>query len=169
MQERAITPFGHRPTGTYSLATPYGTVSVSNNGRSVTFELFDDVKQSVHSTSLFTYLQRLRQEGVTRYNVDHLNIAGRDRTLDLRRGKARLDLVYEHRGIIVECELKTRREIGLETTAQQLTELVKRCEHLQLLVPRGSMDEAATILNMLNLDSRVNIVPYDYVEEYRDG
>src|SRR3972149_10025276 len=152
------------PQDTYSLATPYGIVTISNGGRRVEFELFSDVKQSVHNTALFGYLQRLRQCGITRYNSDHVYIRGRDRTLDLTRGKARLDLAYEDKGRIMECELKTRRELGLETTAIQLKEFVKHCEHLQLLVPRGCLEEAATILGMLNMDSRVTIVPYDYVE-----
>jgi hypothetical protein len=154
-----------RPQDAYTLSTPYGLVTIANGGRSVTFELFSDVKQSVHNTALFGYLQRLRQHGVTRYNSDHIHIRGRDRTLDLVRGKARLDLVYESKGRIIECELKTRRELGLETTALQLKELIKYCERLQLLVPRGCLDEAATILGMLGMDGRITIVPYDYLEE----
>jgi hypothetical protein len=157
-----------RPQDAYSLSTPYGVVTIAHDGRSITFELFSDVRQSIHNTALFNYLQRLKQQGITRYNTDHLNIKGRDRTLSLDRGKARLDLVYEQRGKLIECELKTRREIGLELTARQLTELVKRCENLQLLVPRGCTEEAAIILNMLNLDHRITIVAYDYVEEGED-
>jgi len=168
MPKRAITPDDRRPGELYTLTTPYGTVTVSNAGRTVTFELFSDVKQSMHNTALFNYLQKLRQRGITRYNTDHLHLRGRDRTLDLNRGKARLDLVYEDRGRIIECELKTRREIGLDVTAKQLIEMVKYCENLQLLVPRGAMEEAATVLNILNLDHRVTIVPYDYFEDEED-
>jgi hypothetical protein len=149
----------------YSLATPYGTVTVSQGGRSVAFELYSDVRQSMHTSALFSYLQRLRQKGVSRFNTDHIHINGRDRTLDLNRGKARLDLIYEQHGKLVECELKTRREIGLEVTAQQLIELTKHCERLHLLVPRGCLEEAATILGMLNLDHKIIIEQYDFLEE----
>lgn len=157
-----------RFTDTYSLATPYGTVTVSQGGRQVTFELYSDVRQSMHNSALFAYLQHLRQHGVNRFNTDHIHINGRDRTLALDRGKAKLDLVYEERGKLIECELKTRRELGLETTAQQLQEFVRRCERLHLLVPRGCLDEAATILGMLNIDQKITIEQYDFLIEEED-
>ena len=147
------------------MSTPYGTVTISDGGRKVTFELYSDVRQSRHNTALFAYLQQLKKHGVTQYNTEHLNIPGRDRTLGLKRGKARLDLVYVHRGKTYECELKTHREVGLDITAQQLTELTKHCEHLVVLVPRGSMEEMATILYMINLDHRIAIQPYDATDD----
>ena len=152
---------------TYSISTPYGTVTISQGGRRVTFDLYSDIRQSRHNTALFVYVQQLKNQGVTRFNTDHLNIPGRDRTLSLVRGKAKLDLVYEHRSKTYECELKTSREIGLDVTARQLTEFVKWCDRLTLLVPRGCLEEAATILNMINLDHLVTIQPYDTVENER--
>ncbi|MBA7572285.1 hypothetical protein ES708_14064 [subsurface metagenome] len=152
-----------RPMDTYSIATPYGTVTISQGGRKVTFDLYSDIKQSRHNTALFTYVQQLKSQGISRFNTDHLNIPGRDKTMSLVRGKARLDLIYEQGGKTYECELKTSREIGLDVTARQLTELVKWCDRLTLLVPRGCLEEAATILNMINLDHQITIAPYDGV------
>lgn len=154
-------PAPARPMDTYTVSTPYGTVTISDGGRTITFELYSDIRQSTHNAALFAYLQKLLKQGVTRYNIDHLNLVGRDRTLSLARGKAKLDLVYEHQGKLYECELKTSREIGLDLTAQQLIELVKHCEHLIVLVPRGCIEEMATILHMINLDHRIAIQPYD--------
>lgn len=152
----------------YSVSTPYGVITVSDGGRKVTYELYSDIRQSKHNTALFTYVQELRRRGVARFNTDHLNLAGRDRTLALARGKAKLDLVYEEKGRIFECELKTSREIGLDVTAQQLTEFTKYCEHLCLLVPRGCLEDAAQVVNLLNLTHKVRIAPYDYRED-EDG
>ncbi len=158
------TPTPARAMDTYTVSTPYGTVTISDGGRKVTFELYSDIRQSRHNTALFAYLQQLKKQGVTEYNTDHLNLAGRDRTLSLTRGKAKLDLVYRHRGKIYECELKTHREVGLDITAIQLTEFAKYCEHLIVLVPRGSMEDMATILHMINLDHRIAVQPYDATE-----
>lgn len=161
MYQEIETPTPARPMDTYAISTPYGTVTISEGGRKVTFELYSDVRQSRHNTALFAYLQQLKKQGVTNYNTDHLNITGRDRSLSLTRGKSKLDLVYRQKSRIYECELKTSREIGLDLTAQQLTELAKHCENLIVLVPRGCIEEMATILNMINLDHFIAIQPYD--------
>jgi len=154
-----------QPIDAYSVSTPYGVVTVSDGGRTVTYQLYPDVRQSKHNVALFAYVQELRKRGITRFNTDHLNLTGRDRTLALTRGKAKLDLVYEDKGRIYECELKTSREIGLDVTAQQLTEFAKQCEHLWLLVPQGCLEEAATIVNMINITPKISIIPYDYRED----
>jgi len=146
---------------TYTVSTPYGTVTISEGGRKVMFELYSDVRQSRHNAALFAYLQQLIKQGVEKFNTDHLNLTGRDKTLALTRGNAKLDLIYVHKGKTYECELKTNREIGLDTTAQQLTEMAKYCERLIVLVPRGSTEDMATILQMLNLTGRIAIQPYD--------
>jgi len=155
----------HKPMDTYTVSTPYGTVTISQGGRRITFDLYSDIRQSRHNTALFAYVQQLLKKGVTQFNTDHLNLAGRDRSLSLTRGKAKLDLVYAHRGRTYDCELKTSREIGLDITAQQLTEFVKWCNSLILLVPRGCLEEAHTILTMINLDHRVTIEAYDAGED----
>ena len=149
------------PMDIYQLSTPYGTVTISEGGRRVTFDLYSDIRESQHSIALFSYVQQLQKKGVTRFNSDHVRIVGRDRTLSLTRGKAKLDLVYEWKGKLRECELKTNREIGLDVTARQLTELCRHVEKLTLLVPRGALEEAATVLSLINLDHQVTIEPYD--------
>lgn len=153
---------------TYTVSTPYGTVTISDGGRKVTFELYSDIRQSRHNTALFAYLEQLRKKGVTHYNTDHLNLVGRDKTLSLTRGKAKLDLVYLDQGKLFECELKTSREIGLDLTARQLIEFTKHCEHLIVLVPRGCIEEMKTILTMINLNHRIAIQPYDSTENEED-
>jgi hypothetical protein len=165
MYPQIETPAPARPMDTYTVSTPYGTVTISDGGRTVTFELYSDIRQSRHNTALFTYLQHLKKQGVTQYNTDHLNLTGRDRSLSLTRGKAKLDLVYVQNGKTFECELKTHREIGLDITAIQLKEFTKYCERLILLVPRGSIEETSTILHMINLDHRIAIQPYDSLED----
>ncbi|MBA7610689.1 hypothetical protein ES703_17901 [subsurface metagenome] len=165
MYPQIETPMPHRAMDTYTVSTPYGTVTISEGGRKVTFELYSDIRQSRHNTALFAYLQQLKKRGVTQFNTDHLNLAGRDKTLSLTRGKAKLDLVYVQSGKTYECELKTNREVGLDLTAQQITELAKYCEHLIVLVPRGSMEDMATILHMINLDHRIAVQPYDELED----
>ncbi|MBA7690157.1 hypothetical protein ES703_98681 [subsurface metagenome] len=165
MYQQIETPTPSRPMDTYTVSTPYGTVTISDGGRKVTFELYSDIRQSRHNQALFAYLQQLIKQGITRYNTDHLNLAGRDKSLSLARGKSRLDLVYIQRGKTYECELKTSREIGLDVTARQLEEMVKYCERLIVLVPRGCLEEMATILTMINLDHQVAVQPYDSFED----
>jgi len=150
---------------TYTVSTPYGTVTISDSGRRVTFELYSDIRQSRHNQALFTYVNQLLQRGVTAFNVDHIPIEGRDRSLNLTRGKAKLDLVYRKDGKLYECELKTSREVGLDLTARQLIEMAKYCENLIALVPRGCMEDMKTILRMINLDHKVSVSPYDELTE----
>ncbi len=159
------TPTPTHPMDTYTVSTPYGTVIISDGGRRVVFELYSDIRQSKHNTALFTYISQLQKQGVTQFNTEHITIAGRDRRLSLTRGKAKLDLVYVKNGKTYECELKTSREVGLDRTAQQLQEYAKHCEHLILLVPRGCIEDANTILNMINLQHRIAVQPYDSFED----
>jgi len=154
-----------RPMDTYTVSTPFGTVIISDGGRKVAFELYSDIRQSRHNQALFTYIQRLQKRGVTQFNTDHISIAGRDKRLTLTRGKSKLDLVYVHNGKTYECELKTSREIGLDITANQLREFARHCEHLIVLVPRGCTEDMAAILQIINLDSRISIQPYDALED----
>lgn len=146
---------------TYAVSTPYGVVYISDSGRKITFQLYDDVRESIHNKALFAYVQQLRSRGILKFNVSHLDLPGLEKTLDLHRGKAILDLVYEHRGKLYECELKTNREVGLDRTIEQLIEFTKYCQNLILLVPRGAMEEMRTILTMVNLVDRVTIDCYD--------
>lgn len=154
----------------YSIGTPYGTVTISQGGRSIAFDLYSDVRQSRHHVALFAYVQKIRREGVIKFNTDHIAVAGRDRRLSLNRGKAKLDLVYQKKGKTYECELKTNREIGLDVTARQLTELCAHVDMLTLLVPRGALEEADYIATLINLRHKITIEPYDgWAEEENEG
>ena len=150
---------------TYAVSTPYGIVYISDSGRKITFQLHEDVRESIHHKALFGYVQQLRKRGIVKYNVAHLDLPGLDKSLNLRRGKAILDLAYEYRGKLYECELKTHREIGLDRTAQHLTELARYSENLIVLVPRGAMEEMRTILGMINLIDQVKVDCYDSQED----
>ena len=150
---------------TYAVSTPFGVVYIADSGRKITFQLHDDVRESSHTKALFGYVQQLRKRGIVKYNVAHLDLPGLDKSLNLRRGKAILDLVYEHRGKLYECELKTHREIGLDRTAQHLTELARHSQNLIVLVPRGGMEEMTTILTMINLRDRIAVDSYHWQED----
>jgi hypothetical protein len=149
----------------YSISTPYGVISVTNDGRRVIFDLYDDVRQSVHNKALFSYYQALTKQGINRINIAHLNITGLDKKLKLNRGKAILDMVYMQRGHIVEVELKTRREVGLDRTRTQLEELVQYCENLVVVVPRHSMEEMHQILTLTGLEKRITVDSYELYED----
>jgi hypothetical protein len=150
-----------RALDAFTLSTPFGTITITDGGRHLDYDLYPDIRQSRHNVALFAYIQKLRKEGVTKFNTDHLAISGRDKRLSLVRGNARLDLVYEKRGKLYECELKTNREIGLDVTARQLNELCRHVEKLTLLVPRGALSEAEHIIGLINLGHQIVLEPYD--------
>jgi hypothetical protein len=149
----------------YTVSTPYGTVTISRDGRSIRFDLYQDVRESIHHKALFSYYQNLRKRGIVQINVDHLDIPDLDKSLSIIRGKARLDMVYYYRGKIYEVELETHRQIGLDQTRIQLQELVKHCENLVVVVPRRDMENAYTILTMLNLKDRIAVDSYEILED----
>jgi hypothetical protein len=149
----------------YQVTTPYGIITVSGNGRRISFELYEDVRQSIHHKALLSYYQQLIRKGVSRINCDHLQLPGLDGTIDLRRGKARLDCAYYNRGKLVEVELKTHREIGLDVTRKQLEELATYCENLILVVPREDMENALTVLTMIGLNKQITVDTYEIYEE----
>lgn len=149
----------------YQLTTPYGVISVSQDGRQIVFQLWEDVRQSIHNKALFSYFQQLTKRGISRLNCDHLTIPGLDKSLNLDRGKARLDLCYMNKARLVEIELKTHREIGLDRTRLQLAELVKHCQNLVVVVPRRDMEEMLTILRMLNLDKQITVDSYELLDD----
>ncbi len=152
----------------YSISTPFGTLTISRGGRRITYDLHPGIKQSRHNVALYGYVEQLIKSGVTRLNAGHIRVRGHDKTLSLTRGKARLDLVYYRNGKIHECELKTSREIGLDVTAIQLTELCRHVDDLTLLVPRGCLEEADTICKLINLRHQITIEAYDGSGEDED-
>ena len=149
----------------YTIATPYGTLTIANHGRSITFNIYDDIRQSEHNVALYNYVQQLRRRGITNFNNDHIAIPGANRAYNLQRGKARLDLLYYHHGKIYEVELKTTQQIGTERTHMQLVELAKHTSNLILVVKRQDTEEARTILNMTNLDHHVKVDSYEIYED----
>jgi len=149
----------------YTIATPYGSLTIANNGRTISFHIFDDIRQSEHNIALYNYVQQLKRNGITKFNNDHITIAGANRSYNLARGRAKLDLVYYHQARIFEVELKTTQQIGSERTHKQLVELDKHCHNLILVVKRQDTEEARTILNMINLDTRVKVDTYEIYED----
>ncbi|GAH81860.1 unnamed protein product, partial [marine sediment metagenome] len=149
----------------YSIATPYGVLTISNHGRRISFELFDDIRQSEHNIALHNYIQQLKRRGVTKFNNDHIAIPGANRSYSLVRGRAKLDAVYYRDGRIHELELKTTQQIGSERTHKQLLELAKHCHNLILVVRRGDQEEAATIVNMVGLATQIKVDTYEIYEE----
>lgn len=153
-----------RATG-YTVSTPYGTLTFSRDGRSFKFELYGDVRESIHHKALFSYYQSLRQRGVVKINVDHLDLPDLDKTLDLKRGKARLDMAYYRNGKIHEVELETHRQIGIDQTRIQMLELVKHCQNLVIVVPRRDMENAYTVLEMIGIKNQVTVDTYEILED----
>lgn len=145
------------PPDAYTISTPYGQVIITDHGRSVTFHIWDDVKQSEHNAALFAYVEHLRQSGIERINADHISLPYLRPDIPLTRGDRRLDIVYFKGPHIYECELKTRRELGLEGTARHLRDLARLCENLVILVPLAEMEEARVILDMVGLSKDVRV------------
>ena len=152
-------------TNGYQVSTPYGIVSIAESGRRITFQLWHDVRESMHDKALFSYYQILRRRGIVQINLDHLEIPGLDRRLPLKRGRAILDLVYTHRGRLYEVELKTHREVGLDITARQIEELATHCENLTLVVPRRDTEDMHTILTMMGLDKLISLDTFELLED----
>lgn len=138
-------------SGDFSISTPYGTITVRNGGREITFKMYDSISQSEHHKRLFNYVRWLYDQGVDRINCDHVNFDFLDRGVNLRRGQRILDVVYFRNGRIVECELKTKREIWLDRTIEQLKEMERHCENFVVLVPREETEKTRQLLQSVKL------------------
>lgn len=150
---------------TITIATPYGQILVSDQGRTITFKLFSDLRQSEHNFYLFNYSQNIINQGVDKFNVDHIIVPGANSAITLKRGKAKLDMVY-YRGVkIYEIELKTAGHLGHDSTRTQLTEMSRHCKNLILAVPDYLRDEAEQILTMLNLYQTIKVDTYPLTKE----
>ena len=145
------------PPDAYTISTPYGQVIITDGGRSVTFSIWDDIKQSEHNAALYRYVEHLHAHGITRINADHISLPYLHHDIPLTRAHRKLDLVYFKQGRIFEVELKTRRELGLEVTARHLRDLATSCENLILLVPRTELEEARTILHIIQLTAKIKV------------
>lgn len=135
--------------GDVAVSTPYGVVYIRNQGREVTFQIHDSISQNEHNKRLFNYVQYLYEHGAERINCDHVKFDFLDRGQNLRRGRRILDIVYEKNGRLYECELKTKREIWLDTTAYQLKDMLKACENLIVLVPRAEIEQTVHLFKTL--------------------
>ncbi len=153
----------------YSIATPYGNLTIQDGGRRIIFQIYDDIRQSEHNIALYNYIQQLKRRGVYKFNNDHITIPGANRTYKLFRGHSRLDLVYYLQGQIHEVELKTPTQLGTERTHKQLEDLSKHCQNLILVVRRQDMEEARTILNLVKLDTIVKVDSYEIYQDEEDG
>ena len=145
------------PPDAYTISTPYALVIITDHGRSVTFTIWDDVKESEHNAALFRYVEHLHHSGIDRINADHISLPYLRPDIPLVRGNRKLDVVYYVGPRIFECELKTRRELGLDVTARHLRDLVKSCENLIVLVPRDEFEEARIILEIIGLTGKIKI------------
>jgi len=155
-----------RPGEHYTrITTPYGLVEIKNSGRTITYTLFGDIHTSTHHKALMYYYQKLLRRGITQINIAHLRLPGLDKTLDLKRGNAILDLAYTHRGRLYEVELKTSKELGEEDSAQQIEELARHCTNLVLAVPMAATQEAWTILTILKLTKDITLDAYDVPDD----
>lgn len=137
----------------------FGEIEFDPDYRGFHFRLDDGIKTNPHHKELRKYMNKLIKEGVTRYNVDHVSIGGRDKSISLNRGNRRIDLAYWQDGTFYECELKTAYEIGLNRIWDQIREQSKNCERLTLLVPSSEVANAESLVRMQKL---LNV----YVQSY---
>lgn len=152
------TPF--HPPNVITVATPYGQILVSDQGRTITFKLFSDLRQSEHNFYLLRYAESKIHDGITRFNVDHIIMPQATRNITLARGKARVDFVYYTGNKIHEVELKTAGHLGEDSTRKQLVELTRHCTNLTLAVPDHLRDEAEQLLSLLNLHKSIHVDTY---------
>lgn len=143
-----------------SVNTDYGTIYIRNGGRSVEYVLHDSVKKGYHSQALARYVELLYESGVDSINADHLSYPWLDRSLEIRRGRRKLDIVYVLDGVLHECELKTHREIGIDRTYEQIKDQLKYCSNYILLVPTEDLHFVRESLKIRGL-SDVTVEPYD--------
>lgn len=141
-------------------ATPYGWIEISRRGKSVSFNLFANMRPSAHDRALLNVVIQLYRAGVEDINADHLTLPFFDEGLDLPRGKRRLDFVYHHNGTLHECELLTRREVGLDRTWAQVRDLLRWCQHLELWVPKTDEANTHEVLTMLGLFGKLKVITY---------
>ena len=137
------------------ITTPYRTIKISPDGRQVIDEIHQSVKKSPHTTNLINYVTKLHERGVDRINCDHVYFDFLDRSMNLNRGKRRLDIIYYKNNQLFECELKGPREVGLQRTWEQVNDMSKECNVLTLLVPLDKMEFCKEQLNLWDIEGVV--------------
>lgn len=122
------------------IVSEFVTITVTEEGKHIEIDVADGVKIVRHQKELRAYVEKLWQSGIKKINADQISLPYLDKSIGLRRGSNRLDLVYYKEGRIFECEFKTRRECGLERTYTQIADQVKHCENFILLVPASELN-----------------------------
>ena len=128
-------------------------IEMDEDGRGLHIRLDESIKSNPHHRELKKYVKKLLKQGVTKFNVDHIGLEGRDKSITLTRGKTRIDLAYWQDGIFYECELKTGYEVGLDRTWTQLKNHSKHCNRVTLLVPRIEVSRAEEMCRSFNLNN----------------
>lgn len=145
-------------------ATPYGWVEISRRGKSVSFNLFANMRPSAHDRALLNVVIQLYRAGAQQINADHLTLPFFDEGLDLPRGNRRLDFVYYHDGKLHECELLTSREVGMDRTWAQVRDFLPWCNSLEVWLPKSEEVNAHEILTMLGLFDKLKVITYEEPE-----
>lgn len=145
----------------FVLETPFVTVRISPDGRHFELHVNEGVNVGHHHQQLKRYVAHLNHQGVDRINADHVGFDFLDRSINLNRGKRRLDLVYFKKGIMYECELKGPKEIGLNRTWQQVDDMARHCSMLTLLVPRDKIEFVNANLELLK-NKNVVVDTYEF-------
>jgi len=157
--QRKRRPIWQIKPGVY--ATPYGWVEVSRGGKSVAFHLFANMKASAHDRALLNVVMQLYRGGVKQINADHLTLPFLDKALDLRRANRTLDFVYHANGKLHECELATRRQVGLDATCQKIRDLLNWCQSLEIWVPKTEEVNAHEVLTIAGLFGKLEVITYE--------
>ena len=142
-----------------TIMTKYAVIRIYDDGRRVEHELHDSIKQSNHHPALTEHVKKLIKRGISNFNCDHISADFCNRSLDLKRGNKKLDLIYHDGTKFIECELKTEGETGLNRTYEQLEQMSQHCQNLVLLVPRHKIEFCREMLKNRNIN-RVTIDTY---------
>lgn len=145
----------------FELNTPYISIKVSPDGRHMEIDVNPNVRMTYHHHHLQRYVHWLHGQGIDRINADHISADFLDRSLDLTRGKRRLDIVYYKGEKMYECEFKGPKEVGLNRTWQQINEMARHCNVVTMLVPRDKMDFCKTQLEHIK-NKNVVVDTYEY-------
>ena len=136
-----------------TIMTKYAVIRIYDDGRRVEHELHQSINSSPHHLALTEYVERLIKKGINNLNCDHIGVDFCNRKLDLKRGNRRLDLIYYNGNQLVECELKTEHETGLNRTYDQLAHMSNFCTNLVFLVPRSKIEYCREMLKARNINT----------------
>jgi len=145
-------------------ATPYGWIDIDRGGKSVSFHLYSDMRASAHDRALLSVVMQLHRGGVEQINVDHLDLPFLDKALTLVRANRRLDFVYYANRTLHECELLSRRQVGLESTCEKIRDLLNWCTTLEIWIPKKEEVNAHEVLTIAGLFGKVQVITYEEVE-----